>query len=119
MKGKGFTLIELLAVIVILAIISLIATPTIINIISDTKVEANKRSIDMYAKAVENAIMQYQIKENKKTTSFDQIKKYIKYEGDKVDCEVNIYEDGSIYLSGCRVNNGDVLNYTYGQQQTT
>ena len=35
--NKGFTLIELLAVIVILAIIALIATPIIINIIEDSK----------------------------------------------------------------------------------
>ena len=34
---KGFTLIELLAVIVILAIIALIATPIVINIIEDSK----------------------------------------------------------------------------------
>ena len=33
MKEKGFTLIELLAVIVILAIIALIATPIILGII--------------------------------------------------------------------------------------
>ena len=40
MKKKGFTLIELLAVIVILAIIALIATPIILNIISDSKEES-------------------------------------------------------------------------------
>ena len=34
---KGFTLIELLAVIVILAIISLIAAPIVVNIINDAK----------------------------------------------------------------------------------
>ena len=33
MNKKGFTLVELLAVIVILAIIALIATPIVINII--------------------------------------------------------------------------------------
>jgi len=43
---KGFTLIELLAVIVILAIIALIATPIILNIVNDTRVESDKRSID-------------------------------------------------------------------------
>ncbi len=44
MKKKGFTLIELLAVIVILAIIALIATPLIINIIDEAKKGAFKNS---------------------------------------------------------------------------
>ena len=39
---KGFTLIELLAVIVILAIIALIATPLILNVIDDSKKERSK-----------------------------------------------------------------------------
>ena len=34
---KGFTLIELLAVIVILAIVALIATPLILNVIDDSR----------------------------------------------------------------------------------
>jgi len=54
---KGFTLIELLAVIVILAIIALIATPIVLNIISDTKESATLRSAEMYLDAVEQAIM--------------------------------------------------------------
>ena len=37
MNKKGFTLIELLAVIVILAIIALIATPIVLNLISESK----------------------------------------------------------------------------------
>ncbi len=45
MKRKGFTLIELLAVIVILAIIALIVTPTISKIIENTKKEAFKQSV--------------------------------------------------------------------------
>ena len=46
MKRKnGFTLIELLAVIVILAIISLIATPIILGIIEDTKKDAFLNSV--------------------------------------------------------------------------
>ena len=39
-KSKGFTLIELLAVIVILAIIALIATPIIVGVINDAKKNA-------------------------------------------------------------------------------
>lgn len=46
---KGFTLIELLAVIVILAIIALIATPLIMDVINDAKegaMEQNKRTME-------------------------------------------------------------------------
>ena len=56
MKEKGFTLIELLAVIVILAIIALIATPIILGIIKDSKEESNKRSAELYIDAVEQAM---------------------------------------------------------------
>ena len=53
---KGFTLVELLAVIVILAIIALIATPIILDIIGDTKKESDKRSKELYLDAVNQAI---------------------------------------------------------------
>jgi prepilin-type N-terminal cleavage/methylation domain-containing protein len=43
-NNKGFTLIELLAVIVILAIIALIATPLIMNVIDDAKKGAFKNT---------------------------------------------------------------------------
>ncbi len=39
--NKGFTLIELLAVIIILAIVALIATPIILNVIEDSRDSAN------------------------------------------------------------------------------
>jgi len=54
---KGFTLIELLAVIVILAIITLIATPIILGIIEDARNEAKVRSGEIYITAVEQAII--------------------------------------------------------------
>lgn len=53
---KGFTLIELLAVIVILAIIALIATPIILNMINDAKKSAAKDSAYGYMKSVENYV---------------------------------------------------------------
>ena len=56
-KKKGFTLVELLAVIVILAIIALIATPIILNVINDAKKEAAKDSFYGYMDAIEKAII--------------------------------------------------------------
>ncbi len=53
---KGFTLIELLAVIVILAIITLIATPIVLDIIEDSKNSSIRESVNMYKSAAENAI---------------------------------------------------------------
>ena len=53
---KGFTLIELLAVIVILAIISLIATPIVLNIINEARESSTLRSVDFYLDAVEYSI---------------------------------------------------------------
>ena len=55
MNNKGFTLIELLAVIVILAIIALIATPIIINIITDARTQAKKRSAELVYTGVQYA----------------------------------------------------------------
>ena len=52
-KRNGFTLVELLAVIVILAIIALIATPIILGIINDARESAKERSVDLVEEAVE------------------------------------------------------------------
>ena len=62
MKNKAFTLIELLAVIVILAIIALIATPIILGIINSTREEARKRSAEAVSHAVETAYIQTAMK---------------------------------------------------------
>ena len=56
MKKKGFTLIELLAVIVVLAIIALIATPIVMNTIKSAKKGAAERSADSYIQSVETAV---------------------------------------------------------------
>ena len=42
---KGFTLIELLAVIIILAVIALIATPIVLNVVDNARKSANKNSV--------------------------------------------------------------------------
>ena len=62
---KGFTLIELLAVIVILAVLALIATPIVLNIIDDSKKNATLRSSENYIKAIEFSIAK-SVMENKR-----------------------------------------------------
>ena len=61
--NKAFTLIELLAVIVMLAVIALIATPIILNIIGSAKNETIKISKELYLKAVDQAIATRNLKE--------------------------------------------------------
>ena len=51
---KGFTLIELLAVIIILAIIALIATPIILNVIEDARKSAGKSEAQMIYTGINN-----------------------------------------------------------------
>ena len=54
---KGFTLIELLAVLAVLSILVVIATPIITDVISDAEESANKDSIKLYAKEVARAYL--------------------------------------------------------------
>lgn len=58
MNKKGFTLIELLAVIVILAIIALIATPIILNVIEGVKKESAASSAYGYIHALEGKLVE-------------------------------------------------------------
>ena len=85
MKNKGFTLIELLAVIVILAIIALIATPIILGIINDSKKQSSMRSAELYLKAAELAIARENINGEVDITSCDVITDITKsnFEGSK------------------------------------
>lgn len=60
-SNKGFTLIELLAVIVILAIIALIATPMILGVINTAKEGSARTSAQYYVEAVEKSMMTAQL----------------------------------------------------------
>ena len=61
---KGFTLIELLAVIVVLAIIALIATPIVMNTIKNAKKGAAERTADNYIKQVETTVAEAKLGNN-------------------------------------------------------
>ena len=53
-KHKGFTLIELLAVIIILAIVALIATPIILDVVEDARISAGKSEAQMILGGINN-----------------------------------------------------------------
>ena len=123
MRKNGFTLIELLAVIVILAIIALIATPIILGIINDAREESNERSIELYASAVRNGIAAYQLRTWNEVlpgtyNKDNELPFEVEYDG-KVDCEnIIISEDGKVSLDKCTVNGG-TKEYSYGIEENS
>ena len=116
-KKKGFTLIELIAVLVIMAILALIVTPLVMNIIRHARVAADKRSIDAYGRSIELAIAGYLLDNGKFPAEISQLT--IEYSGDTVTCKTTqINPDSSIYLAGCTVKNRTVEGYAYGTDKS-
>ena len=101
MNKKGFTLIELLAVIVILAVIALIATPVIMNAISNAKQGAWKDAAYGIIKATENVYAK------NFSEVADQVDTFFLYEngvmtsypsGKSIDYKGSVPQDGGIVL---------------------
>ena len=120
-KKNAFTLIELIAVLVILAVIALIVTPLVMNVVKKAKISADRRSVDGYGKAIETAIAEYLVdtgKPPKKIKDLD-----IKYTGNEVICETRVLnKDKTVFLTGCSVNGREVKDdktddgyYHYGK----
>lgn len=110
-KKRGFTLIELIVLLVIMAIITLIVTPLVMNIIRHTKENARKRSVDAYGRSIELAIVRYLLDSGKFPTNEQLPNLQIEYSGSNVVCNVMaMKENGSVYLSECKVNGVDVLD---------
>ena len=120
-KNKGFTLIELIAVLVIMAIIALIVTPLVLNVVRKAKDSANKRSVDAYGKSIDLAVAAYLMDTGDFPTSIDELT--IEYSGKEVVCGVaKLNEDSSVYLSECTVGGKEVKDsstddgwYHYGK----
>ena len=115
-KNKGFTLVELLAVIVILALIALIATPIILNVINDAKKQAAKDSAYGYMDAVEKYIVSSELEDKSIQDgrySVEELNKKISVKGSTPDngnieiknSSVKSYDIG---IDGYVVNNGEV-----------
>ena len=115
-KRNAFTLIELIATLVIMAIIALIVTPLVMNVIRSARISADKRSIDAYGRSIELAIAGYLLDTGKFPTNVEQLT--IEYSGNQVVCETTqINTDSSVYLAGCTVAGRSVENYTYGKEE--
>ena len=109
MKKKGFTLIELIAVLVIMAIIALIVTPLVMNIIRKARAAADRRSVDAYGRSVEIAMAGYLLDHGEFPDSFTDIASQVEYSGGPIVCNVvNITSDYSVHISECKVDGRDV-----------
>lgn len=64
LNNKGFTLIELLAVIVILAILMLLATPSVLSIMNNAKKSAVKTEVQSMLKAAQTKYAEEAIAKN-------------------------------------------------------
>ena len=112
---NGFTLIELLAVIVILAIIALIATPIVLDIINDAKNSATLRSADFYLEGVEQSISISTIKDKKIPDGEYEILETgnvcLKYENNvckeilEIDVDGEVPKDGIITIKKGQIDN--------------
>ena len=95
-KKRAFTLIELIAVLVIMAILALIVTPLVMNIIKKAKDAANKRSVDAYGRSVEIAIANHLLETGAFPTDLSTLN--VEYTGKTVVCNVmQMKENGGLY----------------------
>lgn len=81
---KGFTLIELLAVIIILAIVALIATPIVLDVVDD----ARKSAAESEANMIVSGINSY--------CATSEMKKQMGTLGDGVDCSEATFNQATI-----------------------
>ena len=68
MNRKAFTLIELLAVIIILAIVALIATPIILDVVEDARKSAGLSESNMIYSSINNYCASIEFSTNSLTT---------------------------------------------------
>ena len=81
--NRAFTLIELLAVIVILAVVALIATPNVLNIIEDSRKSAAEENARVIASTAENYYAQHTLLQKERVGEIDLTGDTLNYNGDK------------------------------------
>lgn len=105
-RNNGFTLIELLAVIIILAVIALIATPIVLNVVDGAKKSAAESSVRGYVDAIQMARYDYMFAHQGAEPTeeeFQAMTNDAKVKGEKpTECVIDL-EDGVVVASGCKV----------------
>ncbi len=110
---KGFTLVELLAVVVLLAIVALIATPIIGNVIETSRESANQRSIEGYADAVRNEYYNQQTGGGIPVIDSEFLSK-VDTEGNEISCENVLYStEYQVILNKCTIADYTKKLYCY------
>ena len=110
---KGFTLVELLAVVVLLAIVALIATPIIGNVIETSRESANQRSIEGYADAVRNEYYNQQTGGGIPVIDSEFLSK-VDTEGNEISCENVLYStEYQVILNKCTIADEIDKQYCY------
>lgn len=112
---KGFTLIELLAVIIVLAIIALIATPLIMSVVDNARESARKSSVLGYVDAVKLAVSEYQFANGGKTPDVNVTwaNENVTYQGGTVSCvDVANSSNYGVIVYNCTVGSND-KDYCY------
>lgn len=110
MNKKGFTLIELLAVIVVLAIIALIATPMVLNTIDEARRGAASSSALAYVSAVETKIATNMLNSGYKVPASVTTADFADVKGDKPS-EVNLTIANGAITGGTITVNGYTFVY--------
>ncbi len=108
---RAFTLIELLAVIIILAIVALIATPIVINVVNSAKESARKSQLSLYADSIKLQLTESYFKNNGKYNP------RINLDDDNLDSsitckDVHYTKEDKILLEDCTVK-GHNGNFWY------
>ncbi len=117
-KNQKKLLIIIISAIVFLIIVILVIV--ILNLNSKKKNDTFEidynNVINEYGKEIEKVVKKYKDKQSKIPT-WNDIKDDINYDKYLVVCSTHdIYEDASIYLANCKVNE-EKTNYTYGNKQ--
>lgn len=110
-SNKGFTLIELLAVIVILAIIALIATPMVLNTIDDARKGAAQSSAYAYVSAVETKIATNMLSSGYSVPSEITATDFAAVKGDTPSSVKLVIANGAVTTGSTITVNGYTFNY--------